>query len=93
MLVRVRTGYGYFKGNRSYQPGEIVDLTDAEYQAKHWIFESAEPKSVPEVEPEKESAEESSEDEKAEPEVLENRAVLDSKAGAPLVRKRQVRTK
>lgn len=75
MLAKVRTGYGFSKANRSYKPGEVVELTDKEYNERHQIFELAEAT----VTKEESSA-------KEEP-VLENRAILDSTAGAPIVRR------
>lgn len=43
MQKKIRTGYGYLKGKRSYGPGEIVDVTEEEFQKKRWIFEPDRP--------------------------------------------------
>ena len=80
MLVRVRTGYGYTKGNKNYSPGDVVELTEEEHKKKHWIFDPVESQNKDVSEPKVEKRPE-------EEPVLENRAVLDSKAGAPLIRR------
>jgi len=72
MFAKVRTGYAYFKKDKSYRPGDVVELTDKEYKERHQIFEVVMDE-VPKVE------------EKRDEPVLENRAILDSVKGAPLV--------
>jgi len=39
MRAKVRSGYGYTRGSDNYAPGATIELTDAEYKAKHQIFE------------------------------------------------------
>ena len=75
MLVKVRTGYGYTRGNDNYAPGAVLELTDEEYQKRRQIFEVIPKKEEVKVEDTPEEL------------TLENRAILDSKAGAPLIRK------
>lgn len=73
MFAKVRTGYAFSKKDRRYRPGDVVELTDKEYQEKHQIFELVTGE-VPKVEETQESA-------------LENRAILDTRSAAPLVRR------
>ena len=91
MLVKVRTGYGYAMGGRNRQPGEVFELPNDEYQKLHQIFErvvKAPVVEAPIVEPKKEEVAEPPVVEPKVEEVIENRAILDSTAGAPLTRSR-----
>jgi len=37
---RLRKGYGYRRLNgQEFRGGDIIDLTDEEYAARHWIFD------------------------------------------------------
>jgi len=78
MLAKVRTGYGFTKNTKEYGPGEIVDLTDEEYQSRRQIFEPVMEKKEEPVKIEEPSV-------KADEPTLENRAILDSTAGAPII--------
>ncbi len=80
MLVKVRTGYGFARGNSRYLPGEVFDIPENEYRMRHQIFEVV-TKEAPPVEGNKVA------DDKANELTLENRAILDSTIGAPLIRK------
>jgi len=71
MFAKVRTGYAYFKKDKSYRPGDVVELTDKEYKERHQIFETVKGE-IPKVEATQEP-------------VLENRAILDTKSAAPLI--------
>jgi len=84
MLAKVRTGYGFTKNTKDYVPGEIVDLTDEEYQSRRQLFEPVEEKK-PIVKIEEPAAKIEEPAVKADEPTLENRAVLDSTAGAPII--------
>jgi len=73
MFAKVRTGYAYFKKDKSYRPGDVVELTDKEYKERHQIFETVKGE-IPKVEA-------------TQGPVLENRAILDTKSAAPLIRR------
>jgi len=77
MLMKVRTGYAYKLGNKEFVPGDVVDLSEKEIQEFHWKLE---PTNLAKEEPKAE------EPKKEEP-VLENRAILDMEAGAPIIRR------
>ena len=76
--MKVRTGYKFQKGQRVYEPGEIVDLTTEEHNSLRQIFDPAEVVAAPKVVAPKVEAP------KEEP-TIENRAILDSTAGAPII--------
>jgi hypothetical protein len=87
MLVKVRKGYGYLKGNKEFHPGAILDLTAEEIKKVSWKFEPAEP--VKEAVPEEPKIEEVIVQEEP---IMENRAVLDSTAGASILRRGRGKT-
>jgi hypothetical protein len=87
MLKRVRSGYAYVKGTKIFGPGDTVDITEEDFRKKHWIFE---PDSTAEKRNEERQDEEKQDEEKQDvsDEVIpQNKAVLDSKSGAPLIRR------